>query len=203
MRTRKTVIILVSGNAGSGKSTSAEILEKLLKNFEDITVFRYAFASPLKFIAKAYMGWDGNKDEKGRKLLQDLGKIGREYDIDIWVKHLLGQLNKNSPMLPFNFVIVDDWRFSNELETLRRNSLFDVITIRLFGRADELPGNTASDVSEHSLPSVNTETLELSSWRTETEVYYDFQINNSTDLPELSNKLELVLAQVKDKFILD
>jgi hypothetical protein len=54
------------------------------------------------------MGWNSEKDARGRKLLQDIGTAGREYRRDCWVRHL--------PHYP---VIVDDVRYINEAAAIR------------------------------------------------------------------------------------
>ena len=42
----------------------------------------------VKAVAK-FMGWNGEKDTKGRKLLQGIGNLGREYDNDAWIELLI------------------------------------------------------------------------------------------------------------------
>jgi energy-coupling factor transporter ATP-binding protein EcfA2 len=202
-RTRKTVVILLSGKAGSGKTTVAEMLEQKLTEIPSLKVFRYSFANPLKYIAEAFIGWDGKKDEKGRKLLQEQGRIGREYDENIWVKHFINQLDKKAGILPFNFAIVDDWRFPNELSYLQKNPLMNVVTVRLFGRGG-LNGQVASDVSENSLPEPSVEHLESSSYSEfESMLYYDFIINNDTGVEQLNEKLDTILASIEKQYIVE
>jgi hypothetical protein len=193
MRTKKTVVILLAGKAGNGKTTVAEMLEQKLGEGE-LTTFRYSFAGPIKYMAIAFMGWDKNKDEKGRKLLQDIGKVGREYDPNIWVKHLLNQMDKKAGIMPFNFVIVDDWRFLNERDYLVQNPLLDVFSVRIHGRKAELPGETGKDVSENSLPEAEMDEMNL----------YNFVLDNSQDGVELLNEAVEVLADtISRKFILE
>ena len=204
MRTRKTVIVLISGKARNGKTTVADLLEKKLEDIPSMRIFRYAFAGPIKYIAKAFMNWDGEKDEKGRRLLQEQGRIGRDYDQDIWVKHLLNQMDKKTNILPFNFVIVDDWRFPNELAYLQTNPILDVVTIRVLGRSLDMPGNTASDISENSLPEASEEHLKAGSYSEfEPMLYYDYIINNNEDLNLLESKVDMVLSQISKQYIVE
>lgn len=198
-RTRKTVVILISGKAGSGKTTVAEMSEQKLLDIPSMTIFRYGFADPIKYIAKAFFGWDGKKDERGRRLLQMIGAVGREYDENIWVKHLLNQMDKKAGILPFNFVIVHDWRFPNELAYLKQNPTLEVVTIRLFGRGG-LNGETALDVSENSLPEVDAEFIPTG---LEGDHWYDYQINNNVGTEQLNEKLDQVLASIEKQYIVE
>lgn len=203
MRTRKTVVILVSGKAGSGKSTVAEILNSKLKENLGMDTMLYGFADPIKYIAEAYFGWNGQKDDKGRKLLQQIGAVGREYNENIWVTHFLAQLDKRAGMFPKNFAIIGDWRFPNELAYLQKNPLLDIVTIRVFGRGG-LDGETASDVSENSLPEISKERLESGSYEEfESYQYYDFTIENNTGREILNHKLDLIVGQLQKQYIVE
>lgn len=80
------MIIGFTGNMQAGKTTCAE--------YTGFPI--YSFASPVKAIA-TIMGWDGNKDEKGRKLLQSLGtETGRAYDELMWLKLMQKSLKANA-----------------------------------------------------------------------------------------------------------
>lgn len=207
-RTKRTVVILVSGKAGSGKSTVAEMLAKKLQNEPSLRIFPYGFADPIKYLAKSYFGWDGEKDERGRRLLQQIGFVGREYDEDIWVKHFLQQLDKRAGLLPFHVAIISDWRFPNELNFLERNPLLDTISIRVFGRGG-LSGEGASDVSENSLIEVGEEVLlypldyndYAEEFDAESGFIYDYQINNECTVEELEKKVETVLTSISEQYI--
>lgn len=192
-RTKKTVVILVSGKAGSGKTTVADFLYENLSNKDSLTVFRYGFADPIKFMCEAYAGWNKEKDERGRKLLQQQGQIYREYDENIWVKHFLTQLDRKSGMFPFNFAVIHDWRFPNEHAYLLTNPLLEVVTIRVFGRGG-LDGEIALDVSENSLPEVTADGFTWS---------YDFTVDNSGSIEQLNEKLEALLDSIERKYIIE
>ena len=74
-----------SGPCGAGKTTAADMMAEMLKPL--VPVYRRNFSDKLKEVAE-FMGWDGEKDERGRRLLQLLGtEVGRGYDPEIWVKH--------------------------------------------------------------------------------------------------------------------
>jgi hypothetical protein len=104
-----------TGLAGVGKSTCAKMLLLALAEWQ----FRseiISFADPLKRYAKI-LGWNGEKDEKGRRLLQLLGtECGREcIDPDLWVKKWEIAANSKNTL---HVVISDDVRFDNEAKKI-------------------------------------------------------------------------------------
>jgi deoxyadenosine/deoxycytidine kinase len=201
-RTRKTVVILISGKAGSGKTTIAEMLMQKIQDIPSITLFRYSFANPIKYMCKAFAEWDGEKDEKGRKLLQEQGRIYRDYKPDIWAKHFINQLDKNTQVFPFNFSIIDDWRFPNELAYLRNNPMLEVVTVRVFGRGG-LNGEVSLDVSENSLPEATGEWLSNEYNKDPYNLGYDYSINNDSDLELLNSKLDIILAEIENNYVIE
>lgn len=118
-------IILISGKAGHGKTTFANFLEEelMLKG----EVLRIAFGDLLKDICCRYYDWDGEKNEEGRALLQLVGtEIVRERDEDFWTDHVA----RFAAVMRPDFVIIDDWRFVEEVERLSR-FFSDITTIRV------------------------------------------------------------------------
>lgn len=101
----------IAGPMLSGKSTAAGVLAKRY-NAEIIP-----FAAPLKAFAKQ-LGWNGKKDERGRRLLQLLGtECGRQcIDPDIWVKQWIHYIETQTFA---SVIIADDVRFENEATKIR------------------------------------------------------------------------------------
>jgi hypothetical protein len=96
-------LVGLSGYAGSGKDTAAEIL--LASGYQ-----RLGFADPLKELATR-IGWDGHKDDVGRKLLQDLGLGARDVlGDDVWVNALLAKVSGPT--------VITDVRFANEVHAI-------------------------------------------------------------------------------------
>jgi hypothetical protein len=116
----------ITGFAGAGKSYSANWFK--LRTGGEI----WSYAAEIKSIAKA-IGWNGEKDARGRKLLQDLGSIGREYDRQCWVD----LMPTDRPL------IIDDLRYINEAAAIR--SAGGGIIIRIIR-----PGLTAMDHSSET-----------------------------------------------------
>jgi hypothetical protein len=65
-------IFIVNGYPGSGKTLFQEYCYSILhEKFAHCVILRTSVIDPVKVIARR-IGWDGNKDERGRKFLSDL-----------------------------------------------------------------------------------------------------------------------------------
>jgi hypothetical protein len=195
MRTRKTVVVLISGLAGAGKTTLADLLEEKLCAIKDLRIARQSLASPIKFVAKLAFGWDGQKDERGRKLLQHLGQVGRDYNIDNWCELLLKNLDNSDEMFPPNFVLIDDWRFPNEFKFFSENPTLDTVGIRIFGRGG-LTNTLAEDATETSLPIISLCTKEMPEC-------YSYPVHNSGTIEDLETKIGEIVESLKKNYIVE
>ena len=92
------------GWAGAGKDTAARALLERGWN-------RVAFADAIKTGAY-HLGWDGRKDDRGRRLLQDIGMALRAFDENFWI-HKAQNLMKGGPC------VFTDVRFQNEADFIR------------------------------------------------------------------------------------
>jgi hypothetical protein len=111
-------IIGLCGYARSGKDTAAEGLI-------EIGWTRVALADPLKRVALA-IGWDGEKDEPGRVLLQNLGQAVREHIApDAWITALLTAAER-----VHGDVVVTDVRYPNEAAAIRDQGGYLVQIVR-------------------------------------------------------------------------
>ena len=79
-------ILTVSGKAQRGKDTSAGfIYEELTKRGYKVLLTHYA--DLLKWMCSNYFGWNGQKDEAGRTILQKVGTdVIRAQDPAFWVR---------------------------------------------------------------------------------------------------------------------
>ena len=129
-------LILLSGKAQAGKNTFASAIAHL--GFK-----RYAFADALKREA-LQGGWDGEKNEKGRILLQNLGSAWRHYEPDHWIRRLQESIEHYR-------VVVTDCRYINEISIMEKwgkDHGFRVHVVRI-----ERPGHAFLSGSAASHPS--------------------------------------------------
>lgn len=119
--------ICISGKARHGKDTVAEILRSELA-FWGNRVLVIHFADLLKYICKTYFGWDGNKDEAGRTLLQQVGTdCVRRQNPNFWVDFVLQMATLFADK--WDYIIVPDARFPNEIERIKEK--FGAVHIRV------------------------------------------------------------------------
>lgn len=172
-------IIAISGRAGSGKDTAAQMIKRELElRRERVLVTHYA--DLLKYICKTFLGWDGEKDEAGRTLLQTVGTdIIRSKNPDFWVGFIMFILECFPEK--WDYVLIPDTRFPNEIDNLRRDG-FDVTHIRVTRR--EPPALSLSE----------TQKIHPS----ETAMYGvkpDIPVSNNGTLEELSDKIQKIVKE--------
>ena len=159
-------VILVSGKAQNGKDTVASMLRDKL-TADNHRVLTTHYADLLKYICRNYFGWDGNKDEKGRQMLQYVGTdVIRKQNPTLWVDFvamMLKYFHEN-----WDYVIIPDCRFPNEVTTMVENG-FDTIHLRvvrpgfespLTEEQQKHPSETALDDTVPDFYIENTGTLE-------------------------------------------
>ena len=137
-------VVAISGKAESGKDTIAKEIKYLLEE-QNYKVMIIHFADVLKFVCRQYFDWDGQKDDYGRSLLQQVGTEMREKNNpNMWVnitKELINGIG-----VEFDYVLVPDTRFKEEINML--NEYFDCISVRVL-RQDINSDGVASDHINH------------------------------------------------------
>ena len=176
-------VILICGKAESGKDTAAGFMESWCKaNGKRVMVTHYA--DLLRYICAKYLGWDGKKDEAGRKLLQTVGTdIFRKEYPDIWVDHIAAVLKCLGHN--WDFVIIPDCRFPNEVTRLKDQG-FDVTTARIIREGVTNNGRISDRQRTHS-----SETS-MDEWDADTEIY------NNDGISELESAVCEAMRTISD-----
>ena len=177
-------IILISGKAGSGKDTAAEIMQYILNEEYGKRTLITHFGDPVKFVAEKFFGWNGKKDEAGRSLLQWIGEKGREYCPDIWVDVIAGVLNIFGEA--WDYVLIPDTRYQNEITHLRPLSSDKwkdpPITVRIECQSlrREMTEEQKQHISEIDLD----------------DYHFDWYINNDGNYAELETNIRILLRNI-------
>ncbi len=111
------IVLGLSGKKGAGKNLVYHLIKSVADPDETGVVARVSFAGPLKQMCRVEFGWNGQKDEIGRKLLQDVGVGMRALKKDFWVDKAADAIRS----LPKTTVIcvITDLRFENEMKMIR------------------------------------------------------------------------------------
>ena len=89
-------VCCISAKARHGKDTAADVIKERLE-LRGNKVLTIHFADLLKFICTSFFDWDGEKNEKGRTILQHVGTevIGEKKPF-YWVDFIVDFLNRQS-----------------------------------------------------------------------------------------------------------
>lgn len=127
-------VILISGKAEAGKTTTANIIKTFLEEHGK-KVACIPYGQYVKDTAKMIWNWDGRKDENGRHMLQWWGTdIVRAQDPNFWVDSVIRLAKVIDKHV--DYLIVDDCRFLNEIEAWRavKYVALDPVTDSLINR---------------------------------------------------------------------
>lgn len=121
-------IILISGKAQHGKDTTAKFPQDALReNGQRVLIAHYG--DLVKYVCQKFFGWNGEKDEAGRALLQQVGTDRvRAQDENYWVRFLADILTMFTDQ--WDYVLIPDCRFPNEISYLKDAGL-DVLHVRV------------------------------------------------------------------------
>jgi dephospho-CoA kinase len=165
--------IAIGGRMQVGKTTAADRL------VERHGFVKYALAGPIKEIAREEFGWDGRKDARGRRLLQEVGTVGRNYRKEIWLDRFAARLSAEDPPR----AVVDDLRLEREEGYLRKLGFACVLVTR---PAELVPATEGAE--------------EARGHETETEIGRldaDAVIDNAGSFDELYARLDRLVAELE------
>lgn len=179
-------LIYISGKARHGKDTVAGFMRDGLEQ-DGYRVLITHYGDLVKYVCKTFFGWNGEKDEAGRSLLQYVGtdKVRASYP-NFWadfVTDIVYLFEEN-----WDFVIIPDCRFKNEVQPFTNSYL-----VRVERANGTQPFDNGLTPEQAAHPS-ETELDDLSDYPT--KVYY---IDNCADLFELElNTLDILQEIVED-----
>jgi hypothetical protein len=166
----RTYRIIINGTARTGKDTFVDYCRELCQGIIPV----YSFSSVTKIKEIAYiLGWDGIKDERGRKFLSDLKIISSQYDGPF--NFMQGELSK----LELPYIVFFMIREPNEIKKFCDR--IEGVRTLLLERSDVIQFENHADLNVKNYP-------------------YDYIIKNDGKLEDLRGKaysfLNLLLKEV-------
>ena len=157
-------IILISGKAGSGKSSLANILKEKLDKCVVTNYSKY-----IKLFALEMTDWDGTDLNKPRTFLQEMGDTLRSIDINFMTDRLYQDIKVYEKF--YDYVVICDVRLKNELEYF--NDKYETYSIRINNNDNRksLESNQSHHITETELD--NYDKFDL--------IIDDNDINNNID----------------------
>ena len=199
----RNTLIVFSGKAQSGKSTSAGLVRDIINEDKDKHEFPWtaatihSFATALKDIARQYFGWNGSKEiimrpvvggrdiseepvpDIGRTLLLNIGKKFREIRPTIWVDYVINNIKNDDKNAKDTLFLIDDMRFKNELNLAK--TFHSCVSVRITRKEGALD---LDDVSEKDLD----------------DSTFDYYIDNDGTQEELKAKLKKLIKDIEAKY---
>lgn len=179
---RNVIVFLISGKAEAGKDTMTKIL---LETFAFEKPVHLAYATRVKEIARE-LGWDGNKDEKGRALLQWLGDGVSQFNPTLWVDIIIEQIKKLHEENNSSIFIISDSRYKVEIERMKEVFGDSVIPIRV-NRPNHKSSLTPEQLSHKSECDLD-------------DYPFDYEINNISNIATLERNCFQLLKEIRFKY---
>lgn len=151
-------IVVINGSGGVGKDTFVELCKKYTK------VMNISSVDKVKEAAHILTGWNGEKDEKSRKLLSDLKEVGIQYnDAPFqYITSMVEEFKKTDNEIMFIHI-----REAEEIEKCKKS--FGATTLLITNK------NVLAVTTNHSDKNV-------------LEYNYDYHIENNGTIQELQEK---------------
>ena len=164
-------VCCISAKARHGKDTAAEIIKQYLE-VGGKKVLIIHFADLLKYICTQFFGWDGNKDEKGRTLLQYIGTdvVGAKNPA-YWAEFVVNFLKMFEN--EWDYVLIPDCRYPIEATAVKQ--AFNTVVLRV-----ERPGfDNGLTIAQKNHPSE----VDMDNY------FFDFIVYNDAGLDDFTTKL--------------
>ena len=169
-------VLCISAKAQHGKDTAAGLIKEILeKSGKRVLITHYA--DLLKFVCTKFFDWDGQKDEKGRTLLQYVGTdVISSQQPAYWVNFIISILKffENE----WDYVLIPDCRYPTEVARMREE--FPTVLLRV-----ERP-NFESGLTDKQKHHVSETSMDNYS--------FDAVVQNDSTLEAFRSKLELFTA---------
>jgi hypothetical protein len=176
-------IILIGGQANSGKDSTAEFIDEYYRS-RGLDVVNIQIAFYIKMYAKEIAKWDGDNETKPRQLLQDLGTelIRKQIDEYFFIKRIIQDIDIYSRY--FDIITISDGRLPEEFASIKL-AYPETVTVHVTrpGYVSRLTKNQKNHVTEALVDTIE----------------YDYDIVNDGTLDDLQKKaIELIQTIEKE-----
>ncbi len=165
-------IILIGGQANSGKDTTAEFIDEYYRS-RGLDVVNIQIAYYIKMYAKEIAKWDGDNETKPRQLLQDLGTelIRKQIDEYFFIKRIIQDIDIYSRY--FDIITISDGRLPEEFASIKL-AYPETVTVHVTrpGYVSRLTKEQKSHVTESLVDTID----------------YDYEIVNDGTIDDLQTK---------------
>ena len=165
-------IILIGGQANSGKDTTAEFIDDYYRS-RGLDVVNIQIAYYIKMYAKEIAKWDGDNETKPRQLLQDLGTelIRKQIDEYFFIKRIIQDIDVYSRY--FDIITISDGRLPEEFASIKL-AYPETVTIHVTrpGYVSRLTKDQKAHITETLVDSID----------------YDYEIVNDGTIDDLQMK---------------
>lgn len=177
--------IIISGKSGAGKDMIAHFMRQRLEQ-EGLRVLTIHYGDAVKWVLRDYFNWNGQKDEKGRTLLQHIGTdVVRTKYPNYWtniVAELVSAFENE-----FDIALIPDARFPNEVEIVM-NTIPNSICVRIERKN--------ADGTDWANPAFTKEQLQHPSETSLDNYGFDYIIHNDEGLEMLRDSANTLLTDL-------
>lgn len=184
-------VILISGKSSHGKDELGRLLEKQFTKYGQKVLITH-FGDPVKWFAKAYFGYDGEKNIDGRNILQYVGTtLMRSYSKFYWadiIGSFIAAVTRNNL---YDVIIISDLRFYSEYEAICKYCLeegLELFTIRI--------NRINPDGTPYKNPQMTKEQLNHISECELDDFRADFIVENKSEMRDLEESAFTVMRQI-------
>ena len=172
-------LFIISGKSGTGKNELANMIkEYYAKKNEKSLITEYS--KYVKIMAREALNWDGTRENKPRKFLQDMGQIFRQtLGEDIFIKRMQEDIQVYSQY--YNNIIISDARLKKEL-TMMKEKYSECYTIHLTSNK----GNRLTLAEQNHITETELDNFSM----------VDYELDSS-DLNKLKISIENILEVIK------
>lgn len=142
-------VLCISAKAQHGKDTAAEIIKEYLESKGKRVLITH-YADLVKFVCTKFFNWDGQKDEKGRTLLQYVGTdIISSQQPSYWVDFIISILKFFET--EWDYVLIPDCRYPVEVTRMRATFETQILRIERPNFESGLTEKQKQHISETSM----------------------------------------------------